>query len=278
MRTEIVKNRQEVTQKMQDREKKKKQIIAERAEELNRELAEKAAQAKAEMEAQENQNVNVYEDAFRKIKDATGVADVNEVIQKIVNQEDTQTNLMDLQRDNQTKIETLKEEKDKLKAKVDELKYSGTGNVHKRKMVDDSEENLSVATVKLERIKDKYEKAAKKLLGVKAGVKHLTEKVESVRDDDDQHILITDDTVVEAFYQVESLLMRLLKDINRSKATSPTPKEELEVAKNLTIMGISDQEIMETRPYNALITSCRFLRYYRHGRWSRRRRFRWRQG
>ena len=250
VRTEIVKNRQEVTQKMQDREKKKKQIIAERAEELNRELAEKAAQAKAEMEAQENQNVNVYEDAFRKIKDATGVADVNEVIQKIVNQEDTQTNLMDLQRDNQTKIETLKEEKDKLKAKVDELKYSGTGNVHKRKMVDDSEENLSVATVKLERIKDKYEKAAKKLLGVKAGVKHLTEKVESVRDDDEQHILITDDTVVEAFYQVESLLMRLLKDINRSKATSPTPKEELEVAKNLTIMGISDQEIMETRPYN----------------------------
>ena len=112
VRTEIVKNRQEVTQKMQDREKKKKQIIAERAEELNRELAEKAAQAKAEMEAQENQNVNVYEDAFRKIKDATGVADVNEVIQKIVNQEDTQTNLMDLQRDNQTKIETLKEEKD----------------------------------------------------------------------------------------------------------------------------------------------------------------------
>ena len=250
VRTEIVKNRQEVTQKMQDREKKKKQIIAERAEELNRELAEKAAKAKAEMEAQENQNVNVYEDAFRKIKDATGVADVNEVIQKIVNQEDTQNNLMDLQRDNQTKIESLKEEKDKLKAKVDELKYSGTGNVHKRKMVDDSEENLSVATVKLERVKDKYEKAAKKLLGVKAGVKHLTEKVESIRDDDDQHILITDDTVVEAFYQVESLLMRLLKEINRSKATSPTPKEDLEVAKNLTIMGISDQEIMETRPYN----------------------------
>ena len=102
-----------------DREKKKKQIIAERAEELDKELAEKAAKAKAETNAQENDNVNVFEDAFRKIKDATGVADVNEVIQKIVNQEDTQTNLMDLQKDNQTKIETLKGEKEKLKAKVE---------------------------------------------------------------------------------------------------------------------------------------------------------------
>ena len=250
VRTEIVKNRQEVTQKMQDREKKKKQIIAERAEELDQELAEKAAKAKQEMEALQSANVNVYEDAFRKIKDATGVADVNEVIQKIVNQEDTQNNLMDLQKDNQQKIETLKEEKEKLKATVDELKYSGTGNTHKRKMVDDSEENLSVATVKLERVKDKYEKSAKKLLGVKAGIRHLTEKVESIREEDDQHILITDDTVVEAFYQVESLLTRLLKEINRSKATSPTPTQKLAVAKNLTIMGISDREIMETRPYN----------------------------
>eukprot|EP00943_MAST-04B_sp_MAST-4B-sp1_P003406 g3406.t1 len=250
IRTEIVKNRQEVTQKMQDREKKKKQIIAERAEELDKELAEKAAKAKAETNAQENDNVNVFEDAFRKIKDATGVADVNEVIQKIVNQEDTQTNLMDLQKDNQTKIETLKGEKEKLKAKVDELKYSGTGNTHKRKMVDDSEENLSVAAVKLERVKDKYEKCAKKLLGVKAGVRHLAEKVDSTRDDDDQNILITDDTVVEAFYQVESLLIRLLKEVNRSKATSPKPNEQIAVAKNLTVMGISDREIMETRPYN----------------------------
>ena len=157
---------------------------------------------------------------------------------------------MDLQKDNQQKIETLKEEKEKLKATVDELKYSGTGNTHKRKMVDDSEENLSVATVKLERVKDKYEKSAKKLLGVKAGIRHLTEKVESIREEDDQHILITDDTVVEAFYQVESLLTRLLKEINRSKATSPTPSQKLAVAKNLTIMGISDREIMETRPYN----------------------------
>ena len=74
----------------------------------------------------------------------------------------------------------------------------------------------------------------------------------AIREEDDQHILITDDTVVEAFYQVESLLTRLLKEINRSKATSPTPTQKLAVAKNLTIMGISDREIMETRPGTAL--------------------------
>ena len=59
-----------------------------------------------------------------------------------------------------------------------------------------------------------------------------------------------DDLTYGEMAQVESLLTRLLKEINRSKATSPTPTQKLAVAKNLTIMGISDREIMETRPYN----------------------------
>ena len=46
------------------------------------------------------------------------------------------------------------------------------------------------------------------------------------------------------------MLVRLLKEVNRSKATSPKPNEQIAVAKNLTVMGISDREIMETRPYN----------------------------
>ena len=53
----------------------------------------------------------MYESAFRKIKEATGVSDVNEVIQKIVSQEDTQNNLMELTRENQAKIEAMNEEK-----------------------------------------------------------------------------------------------------------------------------------------------------------------------
>ena len=116
--------------------------------------------------------------------------------------------------------------------------------------MDDGEENLTAAHVRHERIKDKYEKTAKKLLGIKAGVKHLAEKVDSVRDDDDNQILITDDTVVEALYQFESLLVRLQKEINRTKSSSPDPSHELTVAENLTVMGITDREIAEVRKFN----------------------------
>ena len=45
--------------------------------------------------------LDIFENAFRKIKEATGVSDVNEVIQKIVNQEGTTENLMMLTKENQ---------------------------------------------------------------------------------------------------------------------------------------------------------------------------------
>ena len=249
IRSEVVKNRLEVTQKMSNREKQKLELIAQAANSIEQELAAKLAKQKEDAKAAENASSNIYEEAFRQIKDATGVADVNEVIQKIVSQEDTQNNLLNLSKDNATKIETLKTETEKTKAKVDELKYRGTGNSHKRKLVDDGEENLSAATVQLERVKEKYEKTAKKMLGIKAGVKHLAEKVDGVRKDDETQILISNDTVVEAFYQFESTLCGLLKEINRSKSATPS-NDDLAIAENLTVMGISDREIAETRKYN----------------------------
>ena len=54
--------------------------------------------------------LNLYEEAFRKIKDATGVSDVNDVIQKIANQQRTTDNLIHQTKQNQTRIEQLWEE------------------------------------------------------------------------------------------------------------------------------------------------------------------------
>lgn len=47
--------------------------------------------------------LDIFENAFRKIKEATGVSDVNEVIQKIVNQEGTTENLLVLTKENQVR-------------------------------------------------------------------------------------------------------------------------------------------------------------------------------
>jgi len=90
------------------------------------------------------EKISIFENAFRKIKDATGVSDVNEVIQKIVSQEGTTENLMLLTKENQRKISQLTVSKEEARRRVDEVKYAGPGGGHRRKMVDDKEEELQV--------------------------------------------------------------------------------------------------------------------------------------
>merc|ERR1719359_2804242 len=72
--------------------------------------------------------INDYEEAFHRIKEATGVADVNEVIQKFLTQEDTHKNLTSLTRENQSRIDQLSEERRKVRLQVEELKFSSGGN------------------------------------------------------------------------------------------------------------------------------------------------------
>ena len=122
------------------------------AQALNAMTAQKLSQERIEQKTK----IDIFENAFRKIKDATGVSDVNEVIQKIVSQEGTTENLMLLTKENQTKIEQLNEVKNALKAKVEEVKYSGPGGGHRRKLVDDHEEQLTSSTTRLERCRLKY--------------------------------------------------------------------------------------------------------------------------
>lgn len=56
-------------------------------------------------------SVPLLSPAFRRIKEATGVADVNEVITKFLTQEETYQNLLQLQQEAQATIDRLQNEK-----------------------------------------------------------------------------------------------------------------------------------------------------------------------
>jgi hypothetical protein len=109
--------------------------------------------------AQSKQKIDIFENAFRKIKEATGVSDVNEVIQKIEGQEGTSANLMALTKENQARIESITENRETLKKNVEEVKYSSRGGGHRRKLVDDKEESLNTAVNVLERWRARYVRA-----------------------------------------------------------------------------------------------------------------------
>ncbi|KAG7394420.1 hypothetical protein PHYBOEH_005190 [Phytophthora boehmeriae] len=231
--------------------------------------------AAGEEKKEHRSKIDIFESAFRKIKEATGVSDVNEVIQKITSQESTTDNLLNLSKENQARLERLQGEHAVLKARVEELKYSGSGGGHRRKLVDDHEQNLALASTKLERAKLKYERLAKVLIGVKAGVEHLVDKMESVREDD-QVIVVTDETIVEALQESEVTLSHLLSQIklagvsNLSSnlldaspmvgqqkkldgARSPmAPRKSLKSMMNGNAEGL-DADILVSRPFNQRI-------------------------
>jgi coiled-coil domain-containing protein 151 len=197
---------------------------------------------------EQKKKIDVFEDAFRQIKEATGVSDVNEVIQKIVSQEDTQNNLMELTKENQQKVEAQTEVRDQLRRRVEETKYSAPGGGHRRKMVDDHEENLGAAVAKLERTRLKYERIAKILINVKAGVAHLGEKIAPLREGAPA-IQINDETILEVMYQCESMLVNAL---HISRSTGDDDMEDMAAETDLT--GISDNDVMQTRPFNQRIS------------------------
>merc|ERR1719166_781266 len=102
-----------MNKKLEDHQKKlKAQQEAEKQEKVGKDLAatsDLTAGISSDYAHEERQKLEDYQEAFHAIKDATGVSDVNEVIQKFLTQEDTQKNLAKQTKDNQATIDKLTE-------------------------------------------------------------------------------------------------------------------------------------------------------------------------
>jgi hypothetical protein len=120
------------------------------------------------------------------------------------------------------KVEALTEERNALKVRVEEMKFSGPGGSHRRKLVDDHEENLAASVAKLERARLKYERQAKILIGAKAGIQHLSDKLANVRPEQTQ-VVMTDDTIVDVMYQCEVTLVFLLQQTRGAEMLAAAP-------------------------------------------------------
>merc|ERR1719356_1782385 len=129
-----------------------------------------AANVSNDFAAEELQKVRDYEEALNRIKEATGVSDVNEIIQKFLTQEDTRSNLTNLTKENQAAIDKLTEERRRLRLQVDDLKFSSGGSVGRRQQIDEFEKALAEANEKLERNRGKFERMAKMLIDTKSGI------------------------------------------------------------------------------------------------------------
>ncbi len=259
-RHQVVQLRRQMLERIKHREKMRQQLEGEeKMAQTNATLAmSSATQKMVQDERIETRNkIDVFENAFRKIKEATGVSDVNEVIQKIVSQESTTENLIALTRENQGKIEALSEMRRKVKLQFEEVKYSGAAGGHRRKMVDDHEDQLANAGARLERSRLKYERLSKLITAMKAGIGHMQDKLEVVRDElgGKRHDM-GDETVAEVLRESELCLNNIIRRIRagdderkRSEITGASKNKA-----DTTETKLDDQDTLSiTRPYNQRI-------------------------
>eukprot|EP00760_Papus_ankaliazontas_P035389 PhM_4_TR7770/c0_g1_i1/m.83435 len=202
----------------QSLEKKEKQLNAAALEETRQKEEQRqrlslVQNVEEALSPEDREKLQQYEAAFRSIKEATGVSDVHDVIQKYLTQQETHNNLSELIQEAQVRIDQLGAEKLELKAKLEELKYSGSGQLGTRRIVDEFEAHLQETTARCERNRTRYEHLAKILIDVKAGVEHLVNNLRSFKPNDNgQTPSITDDTIIEVLKSCDTRIRHLVDD------------------------------------------------------------------
>ena len=99
----------------------------------------------------QRQELQDYEEAFRKLKEVTGVIDANEIIQKFKTQGLTTSSLEELQNTYKKRIDDLKQEKEQLKSELEEQKFMKDNGNPERRRLDEIEDDLAKVTNLYER-------------------------------------------------------------------------------------------------------------------------------
>lgn len=145
------------------------------------ETAVVGAQGPTEEEDQEAK-ITSYEEALMKIKDTTGVASIQEVVERFLSQGATRQHLESLKEENTRQIARLTEEKNKLQAHFEEMKYSGEAKMSSgQRMLEEFQSHLEEAKQKTQESEAQAEKAARLLGALGAGVEHLAEKLQHIK-------------------------------------------------------------------------------------------------
>ena len=186
---------------------------------------------------QEMDKITTYEEAFRRIKDATGLSDVDEIIAKFLSQEDTNSNLQAMQREAESRIELLTEEKAHAKLAVEEIKYTATGSVGSRRIVDEFQGQLADAERQRQEIQLKYERTQKLYVNVRAGVDHLTDKLSAIKFDTSSAQPVSDDPVAVALANAEEKLTKTLEAVEEFEAERKREAEQAKVSSALGAFG-----------------------------------------
>ena len=134
---------------------------------------EKAAQ-KASLD-----RVQSFEEAFQQIKAATGIDNIDELVQTFIDAEDQNFSLFNYVNELNNEVEKLEEQIAEIKAEIEKYKGQGGQNDRQRKkLLKDLEDRLASTEARAEQYEAKALKAAKTVSQLEQGIQSIFNKID----------------------------------------------------------------------------------------------------
>ncbi|XP_030000788.1 coiled-coil domain-containing protein 151 [Sphaeramia orbicularis] len=145
------------------------------------EVSSEAQRSTTRMAGEEEKAISAYEEAFRRIKEATGIQTVEEFSERYSSQKEAQENLENMKKDNEKVLQQLKEQKELLTKQLQEMEYSHEAKVaHDQQELEEREQQLQATLRRCDGAKEQLDGLKKNLSTVQAAVEHITIKLEHI--------------------------------------------------------------------------------------------------
>uniref|UniRef100_A0A8C4QTR2 ODAD1 central coiled coil region domain-containing protein n=1 Tax=Eptatretus burgeri TaxID=7764 RepID=A0A8C4QTR2_EPTBU len=150
------------------------------------------------------------------ITKATGVSNVQDILQRTLIQEETNSNLEKIRQKNDEELQCVIQQREYLQKTFDQLKYSR--EVNDNESLGDMKTQLENVQKRLVCGKEAMAKSRTLLDSIKTGIEHLKDKLNSISLGEDVDLLenldsTSDESVLELFSLVESKLKCLLEGV-----------------------------------------------------------------
>ncbi|KAM4603281.1 coiled-coil domain-containing protein 151 [Polymixia lowei] len=192
------------------------------------ELSSEAQRSTTRMGGDEEKTISTFEEAFERIKEATGVTNTQEIVERFISQGETHRHLEEMKVENEGILSQLKEEKEGLELQFQDMKYSGEAKLSSgQQMLEECERRLQAEQQQCDAAKEHLDWLVKTLNSVRIGVEHLADKLQHITLDEGKASQLSPDSeefVVELLAQCE-LKLQLLQDELQGKDLAAVVKE-----------------------------------------------------
>ena len=248
-RLQLVDETQDVLQIRQEGQKRQMEILAaaqgdldvEKEEELlgkHTTLKMKNIQAKGKLDSTSTK-IAEFENAFAQIREATGINDVNELVEKYGAQDRKKFELTQMIDEGLQEIGQLRDRERAMLDEVEEIRFSGLGHLNKqRQELDDQEEVVGLKAQELEDIAKRNRFLQDAIQDSVTGVQHLCKRLEDIKEPEG-YTRITDvirENVIEA--------------IQLCGAKGVSLREKIQLDKGMTISEFLAEEVLRHESMN----------------------------